>query len=105
MTIEDSKDKKKKKKVKHDDSDCETDDEDIDEFETLLVRRFHKGKLTIICFNCNDVGHIPTRCPNNKNKDEKYGDKYKRRRDDDNKGYRDKGKKSYYIAKEYRDDE
>ena len=41
--------------------------------EALLARRFHKGKgkfkgkLPIICFNCNEVGHITTRCPQKRN--------------------------------------
>ena len=40
--------------------------------EALLARRFHrgkgkfKGKLPIICFNCNEVSHIFVRCPEKK---------------------------------------
>ena len=43
------------------------------------------------------------RFPNKKNKDENYGDKYKRRRDEENKGYKEKGKEYCYITKEYSD--
>ena len=96
---------------KYVDSDSEIDDEDIEELEALLAKKFHrgkgkyKGKMPIICFNCHEVGHISARCPKKKNKDEKYGDKYKSRRDDDNKSYKDKGKKSCYIAEKDSDDE
>ena len=54
---------------------------------SLLARRFHKekckfkGKLPIICFNCNEVGHIAARCLEKKNY--RGGDKYKSRRDED----------------------
>ena len=105
--------KKKKKKIKYVSSDSDTDDEDVEQLEeqieTLLVRRFHKGKgkfkgqLPIICFNCNEVGHIAARCLEKKNY--RGGDKYKSRRDEDNKDYKDKGKKSYNIFEEERKDD
>ena len=38
------------------------------------------------------------RCPKKKNN--RSGDKYRRKRDEDKKNCKDKGKKSYYIAKE-----
>ena len=57
-----------------------------------------KGKLHIMCFNSNEVGHIVARCLEKKNY--KGGDKYKNRRDKYRKGYKDKGKKSCYIAEE-----
>lgn len=81
-----------------------------------MARIFHrgkgkyKGKLPIICFNCNDVGHIATRCPKKKNK--RNGDKYKGKRVESNKDYKKKGKKACYIVEEecncesnYHDDE
>ena len=74
-----------------------TDQEDANQHEALLARISHrdkdkfKGKLPIICFNCNEVGHIAARCPEKKNY--RGGDKYKSRRDEDNKEYKDKGKK------------
>ena len=64
-----------------------------------MARRFHrgKGKLPIICFNCNEIGHIAARCLEKKN--HRGSDKYKGRRNEDNKGYKDKDKK-HYIAEE-----
>ena len=61
--------------------------------------------MPIILFNFHEVGHIDVRCPEKKNIDEKYGDKYKRRRDDDSKSYKDKGKKSCYIDEQDSDSE
>ena len=96
-------DEKKKKKIKYVSSNNDIDEEDVEQHETLLARRFHKGKgkfkgkLPIICFNCNEVGHIATRCPNKKNY--KGGDKYKSRRDEDRKDYRDKGKNHATLLK------
>ena len=58
---------KKKKKVKYGSSDNDIDEEDVEQLEALLARRFHrgkgkfKGKLPIMCFNCNEVGHIFSR--------------------------------------------
>ena len=69
-------------------SNSNIDEEDVEQLEALLARRFHrgkdkfKGKLPIICFNCNEVGHIPARYPEKKNY--RGGDKYKSRIDDDN---------------------
>ena len=54
-------------------SDNDIDEEDVEKIEALLARRFHrgkgkfKGKLPIICFNCNVIGHIATRYPEKKN--------------------------------------
>ena len=76
--------KKKKRKIKYTSSDRNTDEEDVEQLEALLARRFHKGKgkfkgkLPIICFNCNEIGHITVRCPQKKNY--KEGNKYKNRR-------------------------
>ena len=90
LTIDDSKDRKKKRKKKYDDSDSDIDDEDIEELEALLAKRFHrgkgkyKGKMPIIYFNSHEVGHIVVRCLEKKNRDEKYRDKYKSRKVDDN---------------------
>ena len=108
MTLKESKDKKKKK-VKHAASDSDTDDEELEELEALLARRFHrvkgkyKGKLPIICFNCNEVVHNVARCPKKKNNINE--EKYKSRRDECHKGYKDKGNKSCYIVEEESNDE
>ena len=54
-------------------SDNDTDKEDVEQLEALLERRFHrgkgkfKGKLPIICFNCNEIDHIAAKCPEKKN--------------------------------------
>ena len=60
---------KKKKNLKYVSSDSNIDKEDVDQLETLLARRFHrgKGKLPITCFNCNELGHVTSRCPKKKN--------------------------------------
>ena len=91
-------------------NDSDIDEEDVDQLEALLARRFHrgkgkfKGKLPIICFNCNEVGHIAARCPEKKNYI-RGDDKYKSRRDEDNNDYKDKGKRSCYIAEKETKDE
>ena len=90
-------------------SDSDTNEDDVEQLEALLTRIFHKGKgkfkgkLPIICFNCNELSHIATRCLEKKN----YigGDKYKSRTDEDSKDFKDKGKKSCYIAEEETKDE
>ena len=67
MTLKESNEKKKKQKTKYVSSDNDTDEEDVDQLEALLARIFHrgkgkfKGKLPIMCFNCNEVGHIAAR--------------------------------------------
>ena len=108
MDSEETKQKKKKSKIKYASNDSNTDEEDVEQLEAFLARTFHrgkgkfKGKLPIICFNCNEVGHI-ARCTQKKNY--KEGNKYKNRREDDGRDYRDKGKKSCYIADEQDSDE
>ena len=95
---------KKKKKVKHVSIDSDTDDEELEELKALHARKFHrgkgkyKGKLPIIFFNCNEVGHIISRCLEKRNNRNEY--KYRSRRDERNKDYKDKGKKSCYIFEE-----
>ena len=96
---------KKERKKKYVSSDSSTDEEDVEQLEALLARRFHrgkgkfKGKLPIVCFNYNEVGHIATRCTHKK-KDYKEGRKYKdykNKREDDKKDYKDKGKRCYIV--------
>jgi len=54
-------------KGKHVSTDSSTDEDDVDQLEALLARIFHRGrgkfrgKFPIICFNCNEVGHIAAR--------------------------------------------
>ena len=57
--------------------------------------------MPIICFNCNEVGHISARCTQKKN--HKEGRKYKNKREDNNKDYKDKSKRCY-IVEEYSDE-
>ena len=60
----------------------------------------------MICFSCDEVGHIDSKCPNKDNKDEKKFNKYKGKKDFKSyKSYKDKDKKSCYIAKDYDSDE
>ena len=76
---------KKKKKVKYVSSDSDIDEEDVEQLEELLARIFHrgkgkfKGKLPIMCFNCNEVGYIVARCLEKENYSD--GDKYNSIRD------------------------
>ena len=59
LLLKDSNEKKyrKKRRIKYVSSDSETNEEDINQLEALLARRFHrgkgkfKGKLPIIYFN------------------------------------------------------
>ena len=68
--LKDSNEKKqrKKRRIKHVSNDSDTEEEDVEQLEALLAR-FHrgkgifKGKLPIICLNCNEVGHIAARFP------------------------------------------
>lgn len=95
---------KKKKIEKYFSNDSVIDEEDVDQLEALLARRFHrgkgkfKGKLPIMCSNCNELGHIAARCLEKKNY--RGGDKCKSRRGEEKKHYKDKAKKSCYIDEE-----
>ena len=90
--------------MKKNSSDSDTNEEDVEELEALLERRFHRGKgkykdkLPIMCFNCNEVGRIAARCPEKKRN--RSGEKYRSKRDEDRKYYKDKGKKSCYIVED-----
>ena len=56
-----------------------------------------------MCFNYNEVGHITARCLEKKKN--RGGHKYRSKRDEDRKDYKDKGKKSCDIAEEETKDE
>ena len=96
--------KKKNGKGKHVSSDSSIDEDDVDQLEALLARRFHRGKgkfrgkLLIICFNCNEVGHIAARCTQKKNY--KDGSKFKNKKEDGNKDYKEKGKRCYIVEED-----
>ena len=73
--------------------------------EALLARIFHrgkgkfKGKLPIIYFNCNEVGHIAARCTQNKN--HKEWNKHKNKKEDDSRSYKDKGKRCSIVEEDF----
>ena len=106
LTLQDTEEVKSKnnRKGKHVSSDNNIDEEDVEKLEALLARRFHrgkgkfKGKLPIICFNCNEVGHIATRCTEKKN--HKEGNKYKNKKEDNSRDYKDKGKRCYIVEED-----
>ena len=70
LSLKELDEKKKKNKTKYVSSDSDTY---VEQLEALLARRFYKGKgkfkdkLPIMCFNCNEVGHIAARCLEKKN--------------------------------------
>lgn len=75
MTIKDDEEttsKKKSRKGKHASSDSNIDEEDVEELEALLAKRFHrgkgkfKGKLPMIYFNYSEIRHIFARCTQKK---------------------------------------
>jgi hypothetical protein len=78
--------KTKKKEKQNAKSDCSyNDDSEEDEEVANFVRRLkpgikkYKGKLPLICFNCDGVGHFANKCPYKKNKinEEEYDPKKK----------------------------
>lgn len=78
-----------KDKCSKDDSDLDSNEKEMDEFEEFLSRRLSrgqgrfKGELPLICFQCNEVGHIAARCPNKSMNDKKDKEqtKYQRNKD------------------------
>lgn len=96
-----------KSKGKKIDNEEDTFDDDIEAIEALLARRFSKckgkfkGKTPLICFSCEEVGHIAARCRNREEKEEKKYNKYKGKKYFKSyKDYKIKGKKSCYMAKD-----
>ena len=70
----------------------------------MLARKFHRGrdkfrgKLPIICFNFNELGHIVARWIQKKNYND--GSKFKNKREYGNKDYKDKGKRCYIVEED-----
>ena len=60
----------------------------------------YKGKVSLIYFSCEEIGHIAARCPNKQN-DEKKDHKWKGKKDF--KSFKKKGKKSSFMAKDSKD--
>ena len=104
--------KEKWKKINENQLDSEEETEessnsDLEVVEALLAKKYsrsrgkYKGKVTLIYFLYERIGHIATRCPNKDNKDEKKSHKYKGEKDfKSHKSYKDKGKKTFFMAKD-----
>ncbi|MDF3675411.1 hypothetical protein [Enterobacter hormaechei] len=50
---------------------------DLEVVKALLARKYsrgkgkYKGKVPLICFSCEEIGHIAARCPNKQNNEKK----------------------------------
>ena len=84
--------KEKGKKIKKNQNDSEEEieeslDSDLEVVEAFLAKKYsrnkgkYKGKIPLIFFSCEEVGHIAARCPNKDSKDENKSHKYKGKRD------------------------
>ena len=75
--------------------DEENANNDVEVIVAFLARNYpkgngkYKGKIPLIYFSCEEVGHIVARCPNREGKEEKKNNKYK-------------NKKEYKRYKEYK---
>ena len=78
--------KEKGKKIKDiqsesEDESKESSDSDLEVVEALFARKYsrgrgkYKGKVSLIYFSCEEIGHIAARCPNKQSKDKKKGHK------------------------------
>ncbi|MDF3675370.1 hypothetical protein, partial [Enterobacter hormaechei] len=80
---------------------------DLEVVEALLARKYskgrgkYKGKVPLIYFSCEEIGHIAAWCLKNKNKDEMKGHKCIGKKDF--KSFKDKGKKTCFMAKDSND--
>ena len=98
--------KRKSESESNDESD-QSSDSDLEVIEALLAKKYsrgrgkYKGKVPLICFSCEEIGHIAARCPNKQNNDEKKGHKWNGKKD--YKSFKNKGKKSCFIAKDSKD--
>ena len=104
------KDKAKRAKDIQSESEEESEesfDSDLEVVEALLERKYYrgrgkyKGKFPLIYFSCEEIGHIVARCPNKQSKDEQKGHKYNGKKDF--KSFKDKGKKTCFMAKDSKD--
>ena len=76
--------------------------------EVLLARRVAKKKgkyngiMSLICFSCEEIGHIVANYPNKEDKYDKKVNKFKGKKDlKSYKSYKDKGMKYFCIAKDF----
>jgi hypothetical protein len=71
-----SKKKKKEQEEYSSSSDVSEDDEEVDNFIKRLnkgTNSRYRGKLPLICFNCDGIGHFANKCPHKKKRnDEGY---------------------------------
>ena len=90
-------------KSDEDETSKESSYSDLEVVEALLARKYskgrgkYKGKAPLICFSCEEIGHIAARYPNKENKHEKKSHKYKGKKDFKN-YKKEKGKKYCFIA-------
>ena len=83
----------------------ESFDSDLEVVEALLKKKYsksrgkYKGKIPLIYFSCEEIGHIVTRCPNKESKDEKKSHKYKgKKKFKSHKSHKDKGKNYFFYG-------
>jgi hypothetical protein len=71
-----SKQKKKEQEEYSSSNDVSEDDEEVANFVKRLNKGTngrYRGKLPLICFNCDGIGHFANKCPHKKNRnDERY---------------------------------
>jgi hypothetical protein len=71
-----SKQKKKEQEEYRNSSDVSEDDEEVANFVKILNKGTngrYRGKLPLICFNCDGIGHFSNKCPHKKKRnDEGY---------------------------------
>jgi hypothetical protein len=71
-----SKKKKKKQKEYSSNNDVSEDDEEVSNFVKILNKGMngrYRGKLPLICFNCDGIGHFSNKCSHKKKRnDEGY---------------------------------
>jgi hypothetical protein len=71
-----SKKKGRKKEEHSNNSDVSEDDEEVANFFKRLNKGTdvrYRGKIILICFNCDGIGYFDKKCPNNKKRnDEGY---------------------------------
>jgi hypothetical protein len=71
-----SKKNKKKQEEYSNNNDVSEDDEEVDNFFKRLnkgTNNRYRGKLPLICFNCDGIGHFANKCPHKKKQnDEGY---------------------------------
>jgi hypothetical protein len=73
--------KKQKEKAHRNNSDISEDDEEVANFIRRLNKGTndrYKGKLSLICFNSDGIGHFANKCPHDKNK--RNGEGYSNRK-------------------------